>query len=146
MLNPKPTTNRRDFFARTGEGLLGVALAQLLCRDVFGNEKVVSAEEASSEIGTPFDLTPKAAASPSEANVGHSVVHERRAQPNGLVRSQAGSESHGWTAVPGQRGRDRQPKHDRYRGDDGRPVQNAAPGKVRDVDGRRAAAHRGDGG
>ncbi|MCB1202937.1 MAG: DUF1501 domain-containing protein, partial [Verrucomicrobiae bacterium] len=32
----KTSLGRRDFFARTGDGLLGLALAQLLGRDIFG--------------------------------------------------------------------------------------------------------------
>ena len=35
-----PPTTRRDFFARTSDGLLGAALTQLLCHDDFGHSVV----------------------------------------------------------------------------------------------------------
>ena len=42
---------RRDFFARAGDGLMGAALAQLMCEDFFGGISALGDEES-----RPFDL------------------------------------------------------------------------------------------
>lgn len=53
--------SRRDFFARTSDGLLGAALAQLLCRDLLGGETALGrdATDAAEEAMPIFDLKPK---------------------------------------------------------------------------------------
>ena len=50
---------RRDFFARSGDGLLGAALAQLLCHDFFGGESALADEPQTSETSSSYDLRPK---------------------------------------------------------------------------------------
>ncbi len=57
----KPGT-RRDFFARTSDGLLGAALTHLLCQDFFGGNGALAAEA-----DRPFDLTPKQGHHPARA-------------------------------------------------------------------------------
>ncbi|MFP6762545.1 MAG: DUF1501 domain-containing protein, partial [Planctomycetaceae bacterium] len=47
-------SSRRDFFARTGDGLLGAALTQLLCQDYCGGTSVLA-----SEAPTGMGLQPK---------------------------------------------------------------------------------------
>jgi hypothetical protein len=45
MKNPLDTQNtRRDFFARTGDGLFGAAMTYLLCQDFFGNTSALAAQ------------------------------------------------------------------------------------------------------
>lgn len=45
MFQPTSSNHtRRDFFARTSDGLLGAALTQLLCEDYFGNTSALGAE------------------------------------------------------------------------------------------------------
>jgi hypothetical protein len=58
MHDQSPTPpSRRDFFARTSDGLLGAALAQLLCRDYFGG--AAQAFDREPDHGEGYDLTPK---------------------------------------------------------------------------------------
>ncbi|MHC4995343.1 MAG: DUF1501 domain-containing protein, partial [Planctomycetota bacterium] len=49
-------STRRDFFARTSDGLLGVALANLLSRDLLGGAAAMAAEP---EAPATFNLRPK---------------------------------------------------------------------------------------
>jgi hypothetical protein len=58
--------NRRDFFARTSDGLLGAALAQLLCQDFFGGTAALGAEDDSAAT-TVFNLKPKRTHHPARA-------------------------------------------------------------------------------
>ncbi len=54
--------SRRDFFARTSDGLLGAALAQLLCRDFFGDPSTLANDSIDvdlHETAKTFDLSPK---------------------------------------------------------------------------------------
>ena len=62
-------TNRRDFFARTSDGVFGAALAHLLCSDFFGGTSAL-ANEASER--TQHDLRPRAPHHPAKAT---SVIH-----------------------------------------------------------------------
>jgi hypothetical protein len=62
----EPTLTRRDFFARTSDGLLGAALTQLLCDDFFGGAAALAAH-APPEQPRVFDLKPKAAHHPARA-------------------------------------------------------------------------------
>ncbi len=50
---------RRDFFARTGDGLLGAALAHLLCHEFFGGTSSLAEEAQTPDMGSTFDLKPK---------------------------------------------------------------------------------------
>ena len=65
-----PQTTRRDFFARTSDGVLGAALTHLLCQDFFGGSQVLA--EDSHEVPTAFDLKPKKTHHPATAT---SVIH-----------------------------------------------------------------------
>ena len=49
---------RRDFFARTSDGLLGAALASIFCNDFFGGTSAL-AEESLRQNSSAFDLKPK---------------------------------------------------------------------------------------
>lgn len=59
MNNPSLPLTRRDFFARTRDGLLGVALAQLLGDNFFGGKSGLAEQPAGSEFGPPYNLRPK---------------------------------------------------------------------------------------
>lgn len=50
----QPKVNRRDFFARTSDGLLGGALAHLFCNDFFGGTSALA-----NELETEHNLKPK---------------------------------------------------------------------------------------
>ncbi len=52
-------STRRDFFARTSDGLLGAALTQLLCHDFFGGTSALAAEAETAEQVSSFNLKPK---------------------------------------------------------------------------------------
>jgi len=54
-------TTRRDFFARTSDGLLGAALMQLLCHDFFGSAAALGGEHEAEDSApsSGFDLKPK---------------------------------------------------------------------------------------
>lgn len=54
-------TTRRDFFARTSDGVFGAALASLFCDDFFGSSA------HGSELAPPFNLTPKRGHHPAQA-------------------------------------------------------------------------------
>ena len=64
-------TDRRDFFARTSDGLLGAALTQLLCTDLFGGTSALAAEESHEELTfeheVPLDLLPRRTHHPASA-------------------------------------------------------------------------------
>lgn len=51
-----PAIHRRDFFARTSDGLLGAALTQLFCQDFFGGTSALAAE---AEAPATYNLKPK---------------------------------------------------------------------------------------
>ncbi|MDV6028887.1 MAG: DUF1501 domain-containing protein [Phycisphaera sp. RhM] len=55
----QPTQNRRDFFARTSDGLLGAALAQMLGADFFGQSATASDDALPPHGSGIYDLTPK---------------------------------------------------------------------------------------
>ena len=59
--------SRRDFFARAGDGLLGAALAQLLCGDFFGGTSALAEEPESPHSESGFDLRPKHGHHPAKA-------------------------------------------------------------------------------
>jgi len=72
-----PRPSRRDFFARTSDGLLGAALTQLLCHDFFGGTSALAAEPNSLDSpepsfgaaisATPMNLKPKPGHHPATA-------------------------------------------------------------------------------
>ena len=49
-------TSRRDFFARTSDGLLGAALTQLLCHYFFGGTSALAADAHDSANDAPLTL------------------------------------------------------------------------------------------
>jgi hypothetical protein len=51
--------SRRDFFARTSEGMLGAALTGLLCDDFFGSRSALGASPIESHSQAEFNLDPK---------------------------------------------------------------------------------------
>src|SRR6056297_402847 len=63
--------HRRDFFARTSDGLLGAALTQLLCEDFFGGTSVLAADKHSHaephEHVVPLDTKPRKTHHPAKA-------------------------------------------------------------------------------
>jgi len=63
--------DRRDFFARTCDGVLGAALTQLLCQDFFGGTSALGSEQETQE-PTYYDLKPK---QPHHAAKATSVIH-----------------------------------------------------------------------
>ena len=65
-----PPTTRRDFFARTSDGLLGAALTQLLCHDFFGGTSAFGAEsEAAAHALEPaHNLKPRQGHHPAKAS------------------------------------------------------------------------------
>ena len=82
----RPLQNtRRDFFARCGDGLLGAALAQLLCHDFFGGESALA--DATGDVGHDLIIqsSTQAGSSRGESEVGDPVVHEWRTKPDGPV-------------------------------------------------------------
>ena len=60
-------TSRRDFFARTGDGLFGAAIAHLLCHDFFGGTSALADDSATSEVPHAFNLRPKQVHHPARA-------------------------------------------------------------------------------
>jgi len=73
MNNSQPQLNsRRDFFARTSDGLLGAALTQLLCTDLFGGTSALAAESPAPEESPVFNLKSKPVHHPAKAT---SVIH-----------------------------------------------------------------------
>ena len=60
-------TCRRDFFARTSDGLLGVALAHLLGSDLVGTTPVAADELAGQRDAAAYDLRPKPVHHPATA-------------------------------------------------------------------------------
>ena len=64
--SPTPNT-RRDFFARTSDGLLGAALTHLLCEDFFGGTSALAAEDAVPGAAPVFNLKPKQTHHPAKA-------------------------------------------------------------------------------
>ena len=60
---------RRDFFARTSDGLLGAALTHLLCHDFFGGTSALAAapETDSPAQAQTFNLRPKQTHHPAKA-------------------------------------------------------------------------------
>jgi hypothetical protein len=71
-------TNRRDFFARTSDGLLGAALTHLLCHDFFGGTSALAAQPQTLDRDTvdhslpQFNLKPK---TPHHEAQAKSVIH-----------------------------------------------------------------------
>ena len=71
--NPKNShQTRRDFFARTSDGLLGAALAQLLCEDFFGGTAALAEDSPAKHAGVPLDLKARVGHHPAKAK---SVIH-----------------------------------------------------------------------
>lgn len=65
-MNDQTQNSRRDFFARTSDGLLGAALAHLLCQDFFGGTAAL-AEEPDAVASPAYDLKPKQPHHPAKA-------------------------------------------------------------------------------
>ncbi|MBT6153371.1 MAG: DUF1501 domain-containing protein [Planctomycetaceae bacterium] len=63
---------RRDFFARTCDGVLGAALTHMLCEDFFGGTSALAAEQESPEPAVHYNLKPKQSHHPAKAT---SVIH-----------------------------------------------------------------------
>ncbi|RLT22536.1 MAG: DUF1501 domain-containing protein, partial [Planctomycetota bacterium] len=68
--NSTPPTTRRDFFARTSDGLLGATLTQLLCHDFFGGTSAFGAEsDAAAHAAEPaHNLVPRQGHHPAKAS------------------------------------------------------------------------------
>lgn len=62
-MNTSPSSSRRDFFARTRDGLLGAALGEMLCGEFFGDRSVLAEQPHAQS----FDLTPKTTHHPAHA-------------------------------------------------------------------------------
>ena len=69
-MSPTPLTTRRDFFARTSDGLLGAALTQLLCHDFFGGTSALGAksEAAAHAVEPANSLKPRQGHHPPTAS------------------------------------------------------------------------------
>jgi Protein of unknown function (DUF1501) len=67
-----PRGNRRDFFARTSDGLLGAALTQLLCNDLFGGTSALSEDSIPHDAAPVYNLKPKQTHHDARAK---SVIH-----------------------------------------------------------------------
>ncbi len=57
MAQATPLPTRRDFFARTSDGVFGAALAHLLCNDFFGSTQALAADAAAAPLR--YDTRPK---------------------------------------------------------------------------------------
>lgn len=64
----KTGQTRRDFFARTSDGLLGAALTGLLCDDFFGGQSALGATPEVSNSSSGFNLDPKPCHHAPQAN------------------------------------------------------------------------------
>ena len=77
-MNSEPQlTNRRDFFARTSDGVLGAALTHLLCQDFFGGTSALAASpsteaESNAQAIPQYNLKPK---TPHHQAQATSVIH-----------------------------------------------------------------------
>ncbi len=73
-MNNRPTnqTTRRDFFARTCDGVFGAALAHMMCQDFFGGTSLLAAEPESREPAPQYTLRPQRPHHPAKAT---SVIH-----------------------------------------------------------------------
>jgi hypothetical protein len=58
---------RRDFFARTSDGLLGAALAHLLCQDLFGGRHALASDHKSEGAHAGYNLKAKPTHHPAKA-------------------------------------------------------------------------------
>ena len=68
MTDQSPTRNsRRDFFARTSDGLLGAALTHLLCGDFFGGTSALAAKGDEPGPAPVYNLKPKMTHHPAKA-------------------------------------------------------------------------------
>ncbi len=65
-------TSRRDFFARTCDGLFGAAMTHILCQDFFGSSSAFAEEPESLRPATQYNLKPKQPHHPAKAK---SVIH-----------------------------------------------------------------------
>ncbi|HAW31422.1 MAG TPA: DUF1501 domain-containing protein, partial [Planctomycetaceae bacterium] len=54
---PEPLSSRRDFFARTSDGVMGAALTHLLCQDFFGGTAALANDAPHAP--RQYDLKPK---------------------------------------------------------------------------------------
>lgn len=59
--------SRRDFFARTSDGILGAALAHLFCGDFFGGTRALADVTERSPTDAPYNLKPKSGHHPARA-------------------------------------------------------------------------------
>jgi hypothetical protein len=59
--------SRRDFFSRAGDGLLGAALAQLMCDDFFGGTQALAAETESHQTPAGMNLQSRPGHHPARA-------------------------------------------------------------------------------
>ena len=65
-----PLHTRRDFFARTSDGVMGAALTQMLCQDFFGGTEALANETPHAP--QSYNLKPKQPHHPPKAT---SVIH-----------------------------------------------------------------------
>lgn len=72
MNDYKAQPTRRDFFARTCDGLLGAALAHLLCEDFFGGTSALAEEAEPQKARVQYNLKPKR---PHHEAKATSVIH-----------------------------------------------------------------------
>ncbi|MCP3692574.1 MAG: DUF1501 domain-containing protein [Planctomycetaceae bacterium] len=61
MQSPSHLMNRRDFFARTSDGVMGAALAHLLCQDFFGGTSALAEEPVAAPPTRRYNLKPRPA-------------------------------------------------------------------------------------
>jgi hypothetical protein len=72
-MKDQPQRNtRRDFFARTSDGILGAAMTHMLCHDFFGGTSALAAEPTLAKPATQYNLQPK---QPHHAAKATSVIH-----------------------------------------------------------------------
>ena len=64
--------NRRDFFSRTSDGVMGAALAHLLCQDFFGGTSALAEEPDIGEPARRYNLKPRPTHHEAKAT---SVIH-----------------------------------------------------------------------
>ena len=64
--------HRRDFFARTSDGVFGAALAHLFCHDFFGGTSAMASDSEHEEQPRQYDLKPR---EPHHSATATSVIH-----------------------------------------------------------------------
>ena len=69
---PEHPHSRRDFFARTSDGIMGAALTHLLSQDYFGGRSAFAEESKTDHTPQQYNLKPKQPHHPAKAT---SVIH-----------------------------------------------------------------------